>query len=178
MLDDLLTRANAAWLAMAAILAGIVKVLVTARSQISDLSAKLTKDRAGEQILTTETSLQIDWLRGMVKDREELQAEVRKLEDRIESFRESQLNDARIIERRDAELVACRERINEAKTERDIAVEEMIRTRERLAASEEHAIVLEGQMLNLKMANGRLFAELPKDTANRMIDLLVKVPQP
>jgi chromosome segregation ATPase len=172
--DELLTKANAAWLVLSGIGVAAVNHIIKLRRQLSELSTKLAKDRANEKVLAVETTLQTGWLQGILTDRENLQAEVRKLEDRIESFRESELNSARIIERRDAELVACREKITEAKTERDLALEEMLKTKEMLAAVREHVIVVDGQMLNLRVANARLFAALPDEARQQMIDLLLK----
>lgn len=172
--DDLLTKTNAAWLVLSGIAVAAVRLLVNARAQISDLSAKLAKDRAGERVLAVETTLQTGWMQGLVKARDDLQDEVNKLEERIESLRESQLNDARQIAKKDAEADACHERVQEARLDRQLAIDDMIKTREQLAAAMEHAIILEGQMLNLKYANARIFAELDHAKAMAMVDLLVK----
>lgn len=172
--DDILTKANAAWLAVAALLAGAVKLLVNTRSQLSDLSGKLAKDRAGEQLLGTETALQIGWLKGLVQQNERNQLEIQELRKRLEDYGETRLNDARALERRDAEVVACKERAQEMKVERDIAVEDLVKSREDVAALKEHIVVLDGQMLAARVANVRLFAAMPDGLRQDMAELLLK----
>lgn len=172
--DDILTKTNAAWLVLAGIAAGAVKLLVTARGQISDLSAKLAKDRAGEQILTTETSLQIGWLRGIVEQGERDRIKIATLEKRIEDYSETRLNDARALERKEAELVACRERVQEMRLERDLAQEDMVKSREDVAALKETIVVYDGQLLAARVANLRIFTQLPKDVQEQMREHLLK----
>lgn len=174
MWDDILTKTNAAWLLLATIAAGAVKLLVTARGQISDMSAKLAKDRAGEQVLNTETRLQIGWMQSLVEGQTRDAAKIVTLEKRIEDYGETRVNDARMLERKDAELVACRERTVEMKIERDLALEDMVKSREQLAAEREHTIVLDGQLLTYRIANTKLFAALPDATREEMVDLLLK----
>jgi hypothetical protein len=174
MWDDILTKTNAAWALLVVIAGGAIKLLVTARSQISDLSSKLAKDRAGEQILSTETSLQIGWLQGLVEGQKRDAAKIQVLEKKIEDQGESRTNDARMLERKDAELLACRERTVEMKIERDLALEDMLKAREQLAAAQEHIVLVDGMMLTYRIANTKLFAALPDGTREQMVDLLLK----
>lgn len=172
--DDIFTKGNAAWAFLAAVLAAAVKLLVSARGQISDLSAKLAKDRAGEQILGAETAVQIGWLRGMVERGERDGLKINALEKKVEDMSESRLNDARALERKDAELVACRERTSEMKLERDLALEDMVKSREDVAALKETIVVYDGQLLAARVANLRLFTALTKDEQEKMREHLLK----
>jgi hypothetical protein len=174
MWDDILTKTNAAWALLVVIAGGAIKLLVTARSQISDLSSKLAKDRAGEQVLNTETRLQIGWMQSLVEGQTRDAAKIQLLEKRIDDYGETRVNDARMLERKDAELVACRERTVEMKIERDLALEDMVKAREMLAAEREHTIVVEGQMLSYRIANTKLFSALPDGTRQEMLELLLK----
>lgn len=174
MWDEILTKTNAAWALLVVIAGGAIKLLVAARSQISDLSSKLAKDRAGEQILSTETSLQIGWMQSLVQGNERKDVKIRELETKLENYSETRVNDARMLERKDAELVACRERVQEMKVERDLALEDMVKTREQLAAVQEHIIVVDGLNLSYRLANAKLFAALPDGVRQGMVELLLK----
>lgn len=174
MWDDILTKTNAAYVVLAGIAAGLLKLLINGRRELSDLRTKLMKDRAGEQILTTETSLQIGWLQGLVQQNERNQVEIQALRKQIENYSESRLNDARALERRDAEIVACKERSQEMKLDLELAVEDLVKSREDVAALKEHIVVVDGQMLAARVANVRLFAALPDGVRQEMAELLLK----
>lgn len=158
-LDEWFTGFQAAATSVATALAGAGAAWLALRRRVSADTAEIK-----------ETSFKIGWLERLVKEREEQDA-------RIESLRESQLNDARVIARQEAVIAAGRERINEANVDRDRVQEELRHATSRMAACEEKAILLRDEVLELKLANGRLFKELAsidKDAAERLLVLHLK----
>lgn len=112
-----------------------------------------------------ESALKSGWLERLVKENSAM-------DERIESLRESQLNDAKLIATKDAEAKACRERMDEAKLERDLAVEELQQAKSRAAACDALVLELRDEALDYRLANGRLFKELAaldKDAAERLM---------
>lgn len=115
-------------------------------------------------------AMETGWLERLVKEREELLQ-------RIESLRESQLNDARANARLEAECKACHERVEEAHVERDNAAEASQEAQRRRAAAEERIVMLTDEVLDLKIANGRLFKELAaidRNAAERVLQQHLK----
>jgi chromosome segregation ATPase len=130
-------------------------------------NSKLKKELATDVADIKETGFRIGWLERLVKKSEDDDR-------RIESLRESQLNDTRLIAKKEAECEACRERMQEVKLERDIAVEDMVKSREDVAALKEHIVVLDGQILMARVANVRLFAAMPDGLRQEMAEHLLK----
>lgn len=176
--DLVLTRANAAYLGATAILAGLAKLYINWRRELSELHNKLNKDRSSEQLLSAETSVQIGWMRGLVERSERDALKIAALEKKIEDMNETRINDARALERKDAEGIACRERVQEMRLERDLAIEEMITTKKMLAAEQEHVIVIDELLFSYRMANAKLFAALPDGVRQQMVDYLLKTEPP
>lgn len=153
---------NAAQTGLAALGATLTTYFVT-RSRNSKLKKELATDVADIK----EVALKTGWLERLVKERDEQNG-------RIESLRESQLNDARLIAKKEAECEACRERMQEMKLERDIAIEDMVKAREDVASLKEHIVVLDGLILMARVANVRLFAAMPDGLRQEMAEHLLK----
>lgn len=162
-LDEWVSGFNAALTTVGTALGTGIGAYFLGRRQFSKLAKDIAEDRAEVK----RAGMEIGWLERMVKEHEEDKQ-------RIESLRESQLNDARLIATKDADARACRERMEEAKLERDLAIEEVVKVREMLSAAKEHIIVVDGLLLTARVANVRLFAALPDGQRQEMAELLLK----
>lgn len=172
--DDIFNKANAAYLALSAILAGVLRLYFKLRAEHSEMVSKLSKDRAGEMILSTETTLHVGWMKGLVESNERKDKKIIELEAKLENASESRLNDARMLARRDAELIACQEKTEEMRLEKELAEEELVKVKMMLAAVQEHVNVVDGQMVSYRIANTRLFTAMPPELQAKMRDLLLK----
>jgi hypothetical protein len=165
-LDEWVSGFNAA----AAAVGGVVMTAITTFFITRGKYSKLQKEIAADRADTKKIDLEAGWVERLVKDNHEK-------DDRIESLHTSQLNDARHIARVETEALACRERMSEAKIERDMAIEQMHQLQSRVAASEERVIALRDEVLDLKLANGRLLKELAAlntEAAERVLQLHLK----
>jgi hypothetical protein len=172
--EDILNKTNAAYLVLSAIVAGLIRLYMKLRKEHSEMLAQLAKDRASQTILSTETALHVGWMKGLVESNERKEQKIAELELKNENREESRINDARMLAKRDEELVACRERVDEMRVERDLAQEGELKAREMLAAVQEHVNIVDGQMVAYRIANMRLFTAMPPELQKEMKELLLK----
>lgn len=155
-LDQWFTGIQTAATSVATAIVGAVGAWFALRKRVSTDSADIKR-----------THLEMGWLERLVKKSEDD-------DKRIESLRESQLNDTRQIAKKEAEAEACRERMQEMRVERDLAMQDMVKAREDVAALKEHIVVLDGQILMARVANVRLFAALPDGLRQELAEHLLK----